>query len=124
MDSQGGDGWLFSRRNSMDISPLYAAVVALIGGAADAGRDGHAGDLLGVARKNATVLARARRARDKSPMEEFLQRIRGAESVVERCAYCDFTVSARLEQTRQASTEHVCGRPKPTTKLRRRRLAS
>jgi hypothetical protein len=67
MDSQGGDGRLFSRRNSMDISPLYAAVVALIGGAADAGRDGHAGDLLGVARKHATVLARARRARDKSP---------------------------------------------------------
>jgi hypothetical protein len=29
--SQGGDGWLFSRRNSrMDISPLYAAVVALM----------------------------------------------------------------------------------------------
>jgi hypothetical protein len=29
--SQGGDGWLFSRRNSrMDISPLYASVLALM----------------------------------------------------------------------------------------------
>jgi hypothetical protein len=29
---------------------------------------------------------------------------------VERCGYCDFSVAAPLEETRQASQDHVCGR--------------
>jgi hypothetical protein len=40
------------------------------------------------------VLARARLAHEKSPTHAFLHRLRGDESVVERCAYCDFSVSA------------------------------
>jgi hypothetical protein len=32
-----------------------------------------------------------------------------------------FTVSAPLEQARQAFTEHRCNRPKPTMSVRRRR---
>jgi hypothetical protein len=40
--------------------------------------------------------------------------------VVERCAYCNFAVSAPFEQARQAFEQHVCDRPKPTTTKRRR----
>jgi hypothetical protein len=39
--------------------------------------------------------------------------------VVERCAYCDFTVSAPLEQARQAFAQHACDRPKPVATARR-----
>jgi hypothetical protein len=31
-------------------------------------------------------------------------------ALTERCAYCDFTVSAALEQARQAFAEHECPR--------------
>jgi hypothetical protein len=41
-------------------------------------------------------------------------------SVVERCCYCDFTVSAPLEEARQAFQAHVCARPRPTSTKRRR----
>jgi hypothetical protein len=41
--------------------------------------------------------------------------------IVERCVHCDFTVSAVLEEARQAFERHECDRPKPTTTLRRRR---
>jgi hypothetical protein len=41
--------------------------------------------------------------------------------VVERCVHCDFTVSAPLEEARQAFAEHECDRPRPPTAVRRRR---
>jgi hypothetical protein len=40
--------------------------------------------------------------------------------IVEKCSYCDFTVSAPFEQARQAFEQHVCGRPKVTVSKRRR----
>ena len=42
-------------------------------------------------------------------MEELLHR--GDESVVERCAFCDFSVSAPLDEARQAFVRHECRRP-------------
>jgi hypothetical protein len=48
-----------------------------------------------------------------------LQRIRGDEkSVVERCALCDFSVSAPLEEARQAFEGHECARPTRTVRRR------
>ncbi len=41
--------------------------------------------------------------------------------VVERCAYCDFTVTASALEAREAFAKHECDRPKPTTSVRRRR---
>jgi hypothetical protein len=40
--------------------------------------------------------------------------------VTSACAYCDFSVSAPLEQARQAFRAHHCNRPKPETTVRRR----
>jgi hypothetical protein len=40
--------------------------------------------------------------------------------VTERCAYCSFTVSAPLEEAREAFQAHECGRPRPVTSKRRR----
>jgi hypothetical protein len=37
---------------------------------------------------------------------------------VERCAHCHFTVSAALEEARQAFQAHQCNRPKPETTVR------
>ena len=41
--------------------------------------------------------------------------------VVERCAFCDFTVAAPAAEAREAFAQHVCDRPKPKTSIRRRR---
>ncbi len=41
-------------------------------------------------------------------------------AVTERCAFCSFSVSAPLEQAREAFAEHLCDRPKAPTTVRRR----
>jgi hypothetical protein len=41
-------------------------------------------------------------------------------TVVERCAFCDFTISAPVETAHAAFEAHECGRPKPETSVRRR----
>jgi hypothetical protein len=33
---------------------------------------------------------------------------------MERCAFCSFSLSAPLEQARQAFVAHECARPRPT----------
>jgi hypothetical protein len=42
-------------------------------------------------------------------------------TLVERCAYCDFTISATVETARAAFASHKCDRPKPETTVRRPR---
>jgi hypothetical protein len=38
-----------------------------------------------------------------------------------RCAYCEFVVSAPLAEAHRKFERHKCGRPKPTTTVRRKR---
>ena len=55
-----------------------------------------------------------------SLLDEFLARLRGAESVTCCCAFCSWETRGSLEETREAFAEHVCPRPKPTTTVRRK----
>jgi hypothetical protein len=38
--------------------------------------------------------------------------------VLERCGFCDFAVSAPLEEARGAFEAHVCNRPRPVARIR------
>jgi hypothetical protein len=66
--------------------------------------------------KHATVLARARRAHEKSPMDEFLLRIGGDEIVIARCAFCTFTATGAVVERvvlEPGDVERLAGEMRP-----------